>query len=68
LTFRWDPESLPYLGLWFDKRVRDAEARIAIEPTNGYYDDAARAAKAGTVAIVSPDAPLHWWLEVAHVY
>jgi hypothetical protein len=66
LVLRW-AQQCPYLGLWFDKFSYRAEPVIAIEPTTAYFDSLATAVELGRAPIVSPSAPLSWWLELSIV-
>lgn len=62
LRLSWDPATVPYLGLWYDRSTFARADVIAIEPTTGYYDSLARAVDAGRVSTVSADRPLEWTL------
>lgn len=65
LTLGWDPELLPYLGLYWDGGEFTETPVVAIEPATGYGDSAARAEADGRVATLTPGVPLRWWLTVA---
>lgn len=65
LRLSWDPATVPYLGLWYDRSTFARADVIAIEPTTGYYDSLARAVDAGRVSTVSADRPLEWTLTLA---
>jgi hypothetical protein len=64
LRLRWDPERVPYLGLWFDNRRYAAEPVVALEPSNAWYDALDRAVGHGTAPLLHPDQPLDWTLDV----
>ncbi len=64
LRLTWDPATVPYLGLWYDRSGFARADVIAIEPTTGYYDSLARAVDADRVSLVTPDHPLEWSLGV----
>ncbi|AZI57053.1 hypothetical protein EH165_01595 [Nakamurella antarctica] len=63
LTLRWDA-TVPYLGVWFDNCTISREPVIAIEPCLGYFDSLAVAIGKGRAAIVSPDKPLRWSIDI----
>ena len=63
LTMRWS-EECPYLGLWFDRRRFSREPVIAIEPSTGYFDSLEAAVANRRVALLKPDEPLRWWVEL----
>jgi hypothetical protein len=64
LTMSWDPELVPYLGLWFDNGAYARGPVIAIEPSTGWYDRADRAVENGRVSMVSPGVPYDWWISL----
>ncbi|MCY7411677.1 MAG: hypothetical protein LH471_01345 [Salinibacterium sp.] len=63
LTMRWSP-TCPYLGVWFDSRAYSREPVIAIEPSTGYFDSLESAVYYGRVALLTPGAPLAWWVSL----
>lgn len=64
LTMRWDPLLLPYLGIWFDRSKHSREDVVAIEPSTGWYDSAARAIAEDRVLQIPAGATATWWLEI----
>lgn len=64
LRLDWDKDLTPYLGVWIDRRQYTSSGAIAIEPTNGYFDDLGRAWLARRCATVSEQAAVEWWLTV----
>lgn len=65
LWVTWDPDEVPYLGIWFDARAVSSSRAVAIEPATGYYDDLARAVQLGRAPVVAPHAPLTWSLDLS---
>ncbi|MFN8518687.1 MAG: hypothetical protein U0667_04680 [Chloroflexota bacterium] len=64
LRLDWDSTMIRYLGIWIDRGRYTPSGAVAIEPTNGYHDDLARAWQAGRVAHVDRSAAAEWWLAV----
>lgn len=64
LTMRWDPVLLPYLGIWFDRSRYSREDVVAIEPSTGWYDSAARALAERRVLQIPAGGTAAWWLEL----
>lgn len=65
LEMRWDVSFARYLGIWADYG-RYTEGRvIAVEPTNGFFDDLGRAYRNERVTIFTPDEHASWWVEVS---
>jgi hypothetical protein len=60
----WDPEQLPYLGLWIDEGALNHETVATPEPTTGWYDDLALAFGKGKVALAPPLGKCEWELTV----
>ena len=65
LTLSWDPDVLPYLGLYWDGGEFTSVPVVAIEPATGYGDSAARASAEGRVRLLRAGSPFVWWLDVA---
>lgn len=65
LTMRWDTTLLPYLGIWFDRSKHSREDVVAIEPSTGWYDSAARALAEDRILRIPAGATAAWWLEIA---
>jgi len=64
LRLDWDPELVPYLGLWLDNGAYARHPVIALEPATGYYDDLALAVRNERVPQIHPGRPLRWSLLV----
>lgn len=47
LRFKFDPEKLPYLGVWITTGGFHGHRNLAIEPSNGFYDAVDRAVENG---------------------
>ena len=65
VTMTWDNSFAPYLGIWADRGRYSAGQVIAIEPTNGFFDELARALKNDRVTIFQAHRPQTWWVEIA---
>jgi hypothetical protein len=64
LRLTWDRSFAPYLGVWIDHgRFTDGRV-VAIEPTNGFFDDLARAHQSDTVGRFTPGKSVSWWVEL----
>lgn len=64
-TFRYDPEKLPYLGLWITAGGFRGDYNCALEPANGYYDSIPKAAESGSLCFLKKEEPFHFSLELA---
>ena len=64
LTLAWDPALLPYLGLYWDGGEFTTVPVVAIEPSTGYGDSAARASADGRVHELRAGSPFRWWIDV----
>jgi galactose mutarotase-like enzyme len=64
LRLDWDPEKVPYLGLWIDEGALSHATVAAPEPTTGFYDSLAVAWEKGEVAVIAPGAIQTWELMV----
>lgn len=64
LTVSWDAGVLPYLGVWFDNGAYAREPVVALEPSTGYYDSLAVAARNERVLRLRAGQPVQWWVEV----
>ena len=65
LRLDWDPDLVPYFGLWLDNGAYARHPVIALEPATGYYDDLALAVKNQRVPQIHPGRPLRWSLFVS---
>ena len=64
LRLDWDPNEVPYLGLWVDEGKISHEAVVAPEPMTGYYDSLATAWQRRRVAMIEPGEVSSWSLSV----
>lgn len=64
LRVTWDTRFAPYLGLWLDRGRFTTGRVVAIEPTNGFFDELARAVGNGRIGWFAPGARVSWWVEV----
>lgn len=60
LRLEWNPDEVPYLGLWVDEGAVNCEAVVVPEPTTGWYDDLALACRKQQVKVV-PGGGFHEW-------
>jgi galactose mutarotase-like enzyme len=65
LRLSWNPEQVPYLGVWVDEGGINSVSTIALEPSTGYYDDLSVAWKNQRVMHLMPQILLRWHLDVA---
>jgi galactose mutarotase-like enzyme len=64
LEVAWDRSFAPYLGIWADHGRHTSGRVLAIEPTNGFFDELARAYRNAMVTHFTPDEAVSWWVEV----
>jgi galactose mutarotase-like enzyme len=64
LRVTWDHTFAPYLGVWIDRGRYTSGHVVAIEPTNGFFDELARAHRSGTVGLFAPGKRVTWWVEL----
>jgi galactose mutarotase-like enzyme len=64
LSLTWDRAFAPYLGIWMDNGRFASERVVALEPTNGFFDELARAQRSGTVGLFAPGRRVSWWVHV----
>lgn len=64
LRMQWDPERVPYLGLWTDEGAISHTTVAAPEPTTGFYDSLALAWSKKEVMVLDPGAVRTWSLLV----
>jgi galactose mutarotase-like enzyme len=65
LTLTWDREFAPYFGIWLDHGRHTEESVVALEPTNGFFDDLNRAQGSDCIRSFEPGATTSWWIEIA---
>jgi galactose mutarotase-like enzyme len=64
MRLSWDHDFAPYLGVWMDRGRYTRGRVVAIEPTNGFFDELARAHQSGTVRTFAPGKRVTWWVEL----
>jgi hypothetical protein len=64
MRLTWDHDFAPYLGIWMDDGRYTRGRVVALEPTNGFFDDLARAHHSGTVGTFAPGTSVAWWVEL----
>lgn len=62
LHLAWNPDAIPYFGLWVDEGRLHHEAVAAPEPATGFYDSLARAFEKQEVQVLGPGATTTWSL------
>lgn len=60
----WNAEELPYCGIWVDEGMYTAQATVAPEPSNGYYDSLVLAKENGRVATLDRQNTVRWEIEI----
>jgi galactose mutarotase-like enzyme len=60
VRFEWNPDEVPYLGLWVDEGAFNHDSVAALEPMTGWYDELALAIRKGQVKTV-PAGEAHTW-------
>jgi len=64
VRFEWDPQELPYLGLWVDEGAVNQQTVAAPEPMTAWYDDLELAFGKGKAQTVAPGGTHTWTLIV----
>ncbi len=64
LYLEWNPDQVPYLGVWVDEGALSHETIAAPEPTTGFYDSLAVAWEKKQVTNISPNEMQTWTLKV----
>lgn len=62
LRLVWDPNLIPYFGLWVDEGALNHESVATPEPTTGFYDSLAVAWDKEQVTVIKPGATHTWKL------
>lgn len=60
LMLSYDPEILPYLGLWITAGGYRGDYNCALEPSTGFYDSVSTAEKTNTLRRLSPGGTLEF--------
>jgi galactose mutarotase-like enzyme len=64
LRMDWDPNLVPYLGLWADEGALNTESVATPEPTTGFYDSLAVAWNKKEITHLEPGAAQSWTVSV----
>jgi galactose mutarotase-like enzyme len=64
LRLSWNPDEVPYLGLWMDEGKISSKVVAAPEPMTGYYDSLETAWEKRRVAVADPGESRSWSLSV----
>lgn len=64
LVLSWLPAQLPYVGLWEDHCDYSSEPVVAVEPSNGWYDNLALARADGRCLVLRPGEVQRWSVTV----
>lgn len=62
--YHYNPEKIPYLGVWVTAGGFRGDYNCAFEPANGYYDDIRIAEKNGSLYYLKKDQPLQFTLSL----
>lgn len=65
LRLDWDPQQVPYLGIWVDEGHYNPAPTVALEPSTGFYDSLARAWADRQTPVVAPGESATWSLRVS---
>ena len=60
LIYTYEPDKVPYLGVWKTQGGYRGDYNIALEPCTGVYDNLYTAAKIHKAAIVAPKSTYEW--------
>lgn len=60
----FDPEKLPYMGVWLTTGGFKNEKNVAIEPCNGYYDSLEKAYENGKTDYVEANSENNWNIKI----
>lgn len=61
---KYDPDVLPYLGIWVTKGGFKGEYNCAIEPSNGFYDSLFTAYQNNKLPCLSSHEEINWTIEI----
>jgi len=64
LRLEWNPEEVPYFGLWVDEGALNHVSVAAPEPTTGFYDSLALAWDKKEVTVIEAGAVQAWTLKI----
>jgi len=64
LWMRWNPQCLPYLGIWVDEGCYSHQPVITLEPASAYIDSLSDAYRRGRVTPLMPGMTNTWEIRV----
>jgi hypothetical protein len=64
IRLSWNPDDVPYLGVWVDEGAFNTVSTAAIEPATGYYDSLALAWQNNRTMRLPPNEPVCWFLDI----
>lgn len=64
VEMKWDPEQIPYVGLWLNEGGYEQGYNVAIEPATGYYDTIGLALKNNSIQPIAAHQAVSFWLEL----
>lgn len=64
ISLSWDPDEIPYLGIWIDEGYIGDHSVIAPEPATGFYDSLTLAVEKGRHMVIEPGKCVSWSLLV----
>lgn len=64
LRMAWQPDDVPYLGVWVDEGAVNPEATIALEISTGYHDSLVTAWENQRLAVLSPGCTATWQITI----
>ena len=60
----WDAQELPYLGIWVDEGMYNSAPAVALEPSNGFYDNLSVAHRNNRMRVLAAGETQQWHLTV----
>ncbi|CAG7636981.1 hypothetical protein ACFQI7_07440 [Paenibacillus allorhizosphaerae] len=64
IELEWQPEAVPYVGVWIDEGAFNDQPVCALEPSNGYYDALSDAYRRGTLLRIGAGQTSKWHLDI----
>ncbi|SFB58148.1 Galactose mutarotase [Cohnella sp. OV330] len=64
LRMDFDPQRVPYIGVWIDEGMFNRQNAVALEPSIGYFDSLDRARANGTAQTIPPGQAYEWTMTV----
>ncbi len=65
LKYKFDSNTIPYVGVWITTGGFKSEKNIAIEPTNGFYDSLIKAIENDKYTTVEANGSNKWYIEIS---